>query len=220
MLHPATVRSLIGTLALLLVFGTSPASADALKDALARLQARYETTRTLSADFRQSIESPTLATPLQSKGTMAFEKPNRMRWEYEKPDPQLIVGDGETLWIYQPEDKQAIKAPLGEMFQTTTPVSFLAGLGHIDRDFNATLDRDEAERWVLRLVPKKEKSIGTLVLVVRKSDAGVDEARVTDSLGTTTRLVLSGEKRNVDLDPKLFRFTPPPGVDVVKPPTY
>jgi outer membrane lipoprotein carrier protein len=214
------VRSLIGTLALLLVFGTSPASADALKDALARLQARYETTRTISADFRQSIESPTLATPLQSKGTMAFEKPNRMRWEYEAPDPQLIVGDGETLWIYQPEDKQAIKAPLGEMFQTTTPVSFLAGLGHIDRDFNATLDRDEAERWVLRLVPKKEKSIGTLVLVVRKSDAGVDEARVTDSLGTTTRLVLSGEKRNVDLDPKLFRFTPPPGVDVVKPPTY
>jgi outer membrane lipoprotein carrier protein len=220
MLQPATVRSVIGTLALLLVFGPSPASADALKDALARLQARYETTRTLSADFRQSIESPTLATPLQSKGTMAFEKPNRMRWEYEKPDPQLIVGDGETLWIYQPEDKQAIKAPLGEVFQTTTPVSFLAGLGHIDRDFNATLDRDEAERWVLRLVPKKEKSIGTLVLVVRKSDAGVDEARVTDSLGTTTRLVLSGEKRNVDLDPKLFRFTPPPGVDVVKPPTY
>jgi outer membrane lipoprotein-sorting protein len=32
--------------------------------------------------------------------------------------------------------------------------------------------------------------------------------------------MLSGEKRNVDLDPKLFRFTPPPGVDVVKPPAY
>jgi len=215
------VRILIGNLvALLVVGGASSACADALKDALARLQARYETTRTLAADFRQTIESPTLATPLESKGTMAFEKPNRMRWEYEAPDPQLIVGDGAILWIYQPEDKQAIKAPLGEMFQTTTPVSFLAGLGHIDRDFTATLERDEPQRWVLRLVPKTEKSLGTLVLVVRKSDAGVDEARVTDSLGTTTRLLLSGEKRNVDLDPKLFRFTPPPGVDVVKPPTY
>ena len=220
MLQRASVRSLIGSLALLLVFGTSPASADALKDALARLQARYETTRTLAADFRQTIESPTLATPLESKGTVAFEKPNRMRWEYEAPDRQLIVGDGAILWIYQPEDKQAIKAQLGEMFQATTPVSFLGGLGHLDRDFNATLERDEKERWVLRLVPKTDKSLGTLVLVVRKSDAGVDEARVTDSLGTTTKLVLSGEKRNVDLDPKLFRFTPPPGVDVVKPPTY
>jgi outer membrane lipoprotein carrier protein len=143
-----------------------------------------------------------------------------MRWEYEAPDRQLIVGDGTILWIYQPDDKQAIKAPLGEVFQATTPVSFLAGLGHVDRDFTATLERDEPERWVLRLVPKVEKRIGTLVLVVRKSDAGVDEARVTDSLGTTTRLLLSGEKRNVDLDPKLFRFTPPPGVDVVKPPAY
>ena len=108
----------------------------------------------------------------------------------------------------------------GEVFQATTPVSFLAGLGHVDRDFTATLEREEPERWVLRLEPKVEKRLGTLVLVVRKADAGVDEARITDSLGTTTRLRLSGEKRNVDLDPKLFRFTPPPGVDVVKPPAY
>ena len=207
---------------LLWVSGASAAPAGALKDVLARLQTRYETTRTLSANFRQTIESPTLAMPLESKGTVAFEKPNRMRWEYEVPDKQLIVGDGTILWIYQPDDKQAIKAPLGEVFQSTTPVSFLAGLGHIDRDFDATLEKEEGGRWVLRLVPKAKDAgnFGTLVLVVRKSDAGVDEARVTDSLGTTTRLFLSGEKRNVDLDPKLFTFTPPPGVDVVKPPTY
>lgn len=217
----ASVRILAGNLvALLLLASTSSASADALKDVLARLQTRYETTRTLAADFRQTIESPTLAAPLESKGTVAFEKPNRMRWEYEAPDRQLIVGDGTVLWIYQPEDKQAIKAPLGEVFQATTPVSFLAGLGHIDRDFTVTIEREEKEHWVLRLEPKEEKRLGTLVLVVRKSDAGVDEARVTDSLGTTTRLLLSGEKRNLDLDPKLFRFTPPPGVDVVKPPAY
>jgi len=219
----APVRIVVGNLvALLLLAGTSSAAADALKDVLGRLQTRYETTRTLAADFRQTIESPTLATPLESKGTVAFEKPNRMRWEYEAPDKQLIVGDGTVLWIYQPDDKQAIKAPLGQVFQSTTPVSFLAGLGHIDRDFDATLEKEEAARWVLRLVPKAkdEKNFGTLVLVVRKSDAGVDEARVTDSLGTTTRLFLSDEKRNVELDPKLFTFTPPPGVDVVKPPAY
>ena len=207
-------------LALGLRVPASFAADEPLRRALDKLQERYETTRTLAADFRQTIESPTLATPLESKGTVAFEKPNRMRWEYEAPDRQLIVGDGTILWIYQPEDKQAIKAQLGEAFQANTPVSFLAGLGHLDRDFSATLEREEPQRWVLRLEPKEEKRLGTLVLVVRKSDAGVDEARVTDSLGTTTRLFLSGEKRNVELDPKLFTFTPPPGVDVVKPPTY
>src|SRR3989442_5352321 len=122
-------------LALMLAALRAAAANDALKQALARLQSRYETTRTLTADFRQSVESPALASPLESRGTVAFEKPNRMRWDYAAPDPQLIVGDGETLWIYQPEDKQVIRAPLAQAFQARTPINFLAGLGRIERDF-------------------------------------------------------------------------------------
>jgi len=166
------------------------------------------------------VESPTLARPLQSQGTVAFEKPNRMRWDYAKPDEQLIVGDGETLWVYQPEDHQAIKAPLGEAFQATTPVTFLAGLGRLDRDFEATLVREDADDWQLRLVPKKDPALGTLELRVRKKDAAIEEARITDPIGTTTRIAFSNEKRNVTIDPARFRFSPPAGVDVIKPPAY
>jgi outer membrane lipoprotein carrier protein len=194
--------------------------ADDLKTALSRLQERYENTKTFTAEFRQIVESPTLAGTIESRGKLAFEKPNRMRWDYDPPDRQIIVGDGENLWIYQPDEKQVIKAPLSEAFQARTPVSFLGGLGHVDRDFDATLERDEPARWLVRLVSKTDKGFGTLRLAVRKGDAAIEEARITDTLGTTTRLVLTGEKRNVTLEPTLFRFTPPPGVDVVKPPAY
>src|SRR5438477_2136280 len=119
------------------------AGAEPLTEALHRLQQRYEATRTMTADFRQVVESPALAGALESAGTLAFEKPNRMRWDYKPPDPQLVVGDGETLWIYQPDEKQVIKAPLGEAFKASTPVTFLAGLGRLDRDFTATLAGDE-----------------------------------------------------------------------------
>jgi len=198
-----------------------PARADALKDVLARLQARYDDTRTMQADFRQTVESKTLAGTLESKGKVAFEKPNRMRWDYDPPDPQTIVGDGETLWIYQPDLKQVIKAPLSQAFQSSTPVSFLAGLGRVERDFDATLVRDEPERWVLKLIPKQKQSgVGLLELGVRKTDGSVAEATVTDAAGTTTRIFFSDERRNVTLQPDLFRFSPPPGVDVVKPPTF
>src|SRR5438876_4967246 len=159
---------------LALALAAGPAADDALGHALARLQSRYETTRTLTADFRQSVESPTLGSPLESHGTVAFEKPNRMRWDYAAPDRQLIIGDGKTLWIYQPEEKQVIKAPLAEAFRAQTPVSFLAGLGRVERDFVASLERDEPARWVLRLVPRKDAGIGTLTLVVRKADATVE----------------------------------------------
>ena len=203
---------------LVLAVGAGAEDKAPLRQALDRLQERYETTKTLTADFRQTVESPTLAKPLESHGTVAFEKPNRMRWEYAKPDEQVIVGDGETLWVYQPEEKQVIKAPLGEAFQATTPVTFLAGLGRVDRDFEATLDADEPERWRLRLVPRRDAGIGTLWLAVRKRDASIEEARITDPVGTTTRIAFSNERRNVELDAGRFRFTPPPGVDVVKPP--
>jgi len=213
-----------GAAVILLVVGVGLAVAaedkPPLAQALDKLQERYEATKTLTADFRQTVESPTLAKPLESHGTVAFEKPNRMRWEDAKPDEQVIVGDGETLWVYQPEDKQVIKAPLGEAFQATTPVTFLAGLGRLDRGFEATLDADEPERWRLRLVPRRDAAVGTLGLTVRKKDASIEEARITDPVGTTTKIAFSNERRNVDVDAARFRFTPPPGVDVIKPPAY
>ena len=198
----------------------APARADELADALRTLQQRYESTRTLVAKFRQEVESPTMAGKLTSNGTVSFEKPNRMRWDYAAPDRQTIVSDGETLWIYQPEEKQVLKAPLREAFQATTPVTFLGGLGHVDRDFTPTLESSADDRWVLKLVPREARGVATLMLVVRKGDASIEEARISDPLGTTTRLALSDEKRNVSLGADLFHFTPPPGVDVVRPPAY
>jgi hypothetical protein len=109
---------------------------------------------------------------------------------------------------------------IGEAFRASTPVTFLGGLGRVDRDFDPSLEREDAERWVLKLVPKNDPSLGTLGLTVRKRDASIEEARVTDPLGTTTRIAFSNEDRNGKVDPGLFRFSPPDGVDVVKPPAY
>ena len=211
---------LLVALVLGLVLRPAIASADARAEAVARLQARYEATRSMRASFRQRVESPTLATPLESHGTVLFERPNHMRWDYAAPDEQLIVGDGQTLWIYQPDLKQAIRAPLRDAFQAQTPLTFLAGLGRIERDFDVALEREDPEHWVLRLAPKGDTELGTLVLVVRKSDAGLAEARVTDPLGTTTSLTFSDEARNVTIAADRFRFAPPAGVDVVSPPAY
>jgi outer membrane lipoprotein carrier protein len=205
----------------MLVAAVAPVRADVRGDAVKRLQQRYDRTDTLQADFDQTVESATLAGTLESKGTVAFEKPNKMRWDYTSPEPQLIVGDGETLWIYQPDLKQVIKAPLKEAFTSTTPVTFLAGLGQVERDFDVSLEQDTKEQWFLRLVPKKkDQGLGDMVLGVRKSDASVAEARIKDPAGTTTRIRFSNEKLNAPVAADRFTFSPPPGVDVVRPPTY
>ena len=207
--------------ACLALAGTSAAAGeDALATALARLQARYEDTRTMRASFSQRVTSETLSGPLESTGRVVFEKPNRMRWDYDPPDGQVIVGDGTDLWIYQPDLEQAIRAPLAKAFQSRTPLTFLAGLGRIERDFDASLEGEDDAAWELRLVPKGDQSLGTLILRVRKRDASIAEARITDPLGTTTALGFTDEERNVEIPAERFRFEPPPGVDVVKPPAY
>jgi len=211
-------RLVAGVLGAVLVASTSDAAS--VKVALDKLQARYDTTKTMEADFQQTVESPTLAAPLKTSGKVAFEKPNRMRWDYDPPDKQTIVGDGATLWLYQPDMNQVIKMPLGEAFQAATPLTFLSGLGRLERDFEVTLESETKDTWILKLVPKKDAALGTLRLTVRKDDASIAEARITDSVGTTTRIAFSNEKRNGTIEPARFTFTPPAGVDVVKPPAY
>jgi outer membrane lipoprotein carrier protein len=214
------MRRVAAGLVLVASIGSPVAAAGPLELALQKLQSRYENTKTMEADFRQTVESPTLASPLKTAGKVAFEKPNRMRWDYDPPDQQTIVGDGQTLWLYQPDMKQVIKAPLGEAFQASTPLTFLSGLGRIERDFDASLEKDTADAWVLKLVPKRDSALGTLGMTVRKSDASIAEARITDSVGTTTKIAFSNEKRNGKIDADRFTFSPPAGVDVVKPPAY
>jgi outer membrane lipoprotein carrier protein len=206
--------------AFLILALASGASADPLKAALGKLQGRYENTKTMEADFKQTFESPTLATPLKTSGKVAFEKPNHMRWDYDPPDKQTIVGDGQALWVYQPDMNQVIKAPMGEAFQASTPLTFLSGLGNVERDFDATLEKETSDAWQLKLVPKKDSGLGVLGLTVRKSDAAIAEAKITDAAGTTTRIAFSNEKRNGKIEAARFTFSPPAGVDVVKPPTY
>ena len=55
--------------------------------------------------------------------------------------PQTVVADGTTLWLYQPKEQQVMKAPFDAAFRSTTPISFLTGVGRITDDFSrATLD--------------------------------------------------------------------------------
>jgi chaperone LolA len=213
------VPSVLAALVLANIVAAGPAAAS-LADAMRGLQRRYDETKTLQASFRQIVESPTLAGSIETEGQLAFEKPNRMRWDYDPPSGQIIVGDGHTLWIYQPDLKQVLKAPLSDAFQSSTPVTFLGGLGRLDKEFEPSLEREDESEWVLRLVPRRDRAIGTLMLVVRKDDASIAEARITDPLGTTTRILLSKERRNEGIPADRFRFTPPAGVDVVRPPSY
>jgi len=191
------------------------AEAASVPDLVKRLQERYDSTAGFRADFTQEVESATLGQKVESRGTVVFKKPGRMRWEFTEP-PQTLVSDGKFFWFYQPAEKQVLKTPFQQAFTSTTPASFLLGVGRLDQDFNITLAGETADSYQLRLTPKKDpEAIGLLDLVVSAKTFDILQATITDPLGNVTRLHFSNIDRKAALDDTLFQFTAPPGVDVI-----
>ena len=186
-------------------------------DIVAQLQARYEATQGFQANFRQEIESATLGQKVTSHGVVSFKKPGRMRWEFQDP-AQLLISDGAFFWLYQPAEHQVVKTPFQHTFRSNTPVSFLTGVGRLDTDFQISLLTTNEEVYVLSLTPKQDADgVGSLVLEVSSKTFDIVQAVVTDPLGNITRLQFSNIDRATPLADSLFRFTLPPGVDLVEP---
>ncbi len=201
-----------------MALAASPAPTPELAEILGRLQARYDATLDLSAQVTQEIDMASLGKTLTARGSLRFKRPGRMRWEFTNDHPQTIVADGRTLWLYQPEEKQVLKASFESAFRSSTPVSFLTGLGKITRDFDVTLESGTADLVYLRLRPRDAADVGSLRLGVDRATADIRLAEVRDPLGNTTRLRFDDIRRNTGIDDSVFHFEVPQGAEVVEVP--
>lgn len=185
-----------------------------------KLQARYDETRAFKAQFVQEMKVASLGVSDRAEGTVVFKKPGKMRWDFQTPKAQQIISDGSTLWISQPEDRQVLKAPFKGAFVSTTPVSFLLGVGRITDEFRPEDDARgcTATHLYVRLASKKSEDIGALSFGVDRATYDIVEAAVTDPLGNVTTLGFFQIERNVDVPDSTFEFVVPAGVDVITPP--
>ena len=72
----------------------------------------------------------------RNAGTVSVKKPGKMRWDYTSPEKKLFVSDGQTMFLYFPNEKQVMKNAVPSQDQATSAVLFLMGKGNITRDFN------------------------------------------------------------------------------------
>ena len=170
-------------------------------------------TRTLKADFSQIVIGKSGRKPQQSSGVVAISRPGKLRWDIQKPYPQLVVGDGEKIWIYDPELKQITVRKAG-LAISGSPAALLAGSNELEKNF-VLEEAGEAEgmNWV-EATPKAGDSGFEKV---RLGFAGKDlkAMELHDSFGQTTHIRFANLERNPVLPAATFRFTPPAGVDIV-----
>jgi outer membrane lipoprotein carrier protein len=207
---------------LLITFAAQDAArADEAQAIVKKVQQRYDATRDFTAEVTQEMTIASLGKTTTAHGTVAFKKPGKMRWELTDGEPQVIVADGETLWFYQPNEHQVLKAPFDAAFRSTTPISFLTGVGRLAEDFEAKVDGSEADgkRVSLLLVSKRDSAtVGTLRLTVARASGDIEGAEIRDPLGNVSRLRFAHIERNRGLADDRFVFEVPSGTDVITAP--
>ncbi|MDX2167581.1 MAG: outer membrane lipoprotein chaperone LolA [Deltaproteobacteria bacterium] len=210
---------MIAAAGLLLLLATASAAEPTAQAVADQVQARYDATHDFTAAVRQEMTLASAGKTSSASGTVAFKKPGKMRWDLKDGTAQVIVADGRTLWFYEPDEQQVLKAPFQAAFRSSTPISFLTGVGRLRDDFTvAGLSRD-GEVLRLELTPRRaEGDLGGLRLSVDPSTYDIVGAEVTDPLGNRTRLYFTDLKRNVGLADERFQFEVPAGVDVVEAP--
>jgi outer membrane lipoprotein carrier protein len=179
-----------------------------------QLRAFLAETVTLEARFSQVLLETDSARAQVSEGTFYLHRPQRFRWDYTQPAPQLVVADGENLWLFDPDLEQATVRRLDDGL-SSTPAMLLSGDGNLDDSFKVgAAYHEDGIDWV-ELAPVSGAADFSGVRV--GFEAGrLASMELIDALGQTTVIRFSGVKVNIPLDPALFQFTPPPGADVIR----
>jgi outer membrane lipoprotein carrier protein len=185
--------------------------------AIDKLHRFLETTKTMRADFRQIVVAKNGKKPQQSAGVMALSRPGKFLWQVEKPYSQLLVGDGEKVWIYDPDLRQVTVRKVDDALGSTPAALLVGSAGDKSALENNFTLRDLGVReeldW-LEAIPKSPDS-GFEKLQMGFAGDDLKAMELFDNFGQTTSLAFTRSERNPTLAPSLFRFTPPAGVDVI-----
>jgi len=166
----------------------------------------------LSADFKQTLYDSDGEAVQQSSGKLLIQRPNRFRWDYIKPYPQLLLADGKRFWIYDSDLEQVTVKLISEVLGNA-PSMLLNGKRVLEEDFIIKdLGEKEGMLWV-ELFPRKAESDFKLVRLAFKKQLQLMEFQ--DSLGQLTRIQFDNLKTNITIDPEQFLFHVPKGADVV-----
>ncbi len=179
---------------------------------LERFQSYLRTTQSARGDFEQKVYDKNGKLVQDSRGSFVLLRPNRFRWSYLKP-PQVIVGDGERVWIHDADLNQVTVRRIARVLGST-PAALLAGSSDVGEAFEMKeLGAKDGLEW-LEARPR-EKEAGFERMRLGLSTGGVEAMELVDHFGQTTMLRFSNVVRNPQVEPGTFRFSPPKGADVL-----
>lgn len=169
------------------------------------------TTKSLTAQFKQTLVDQYGDVMQQSSGTLSMQKPGKFRWDYISPYPQNIISNGKKIWMYDSELEQANVRPYDQV--KASPVNLLDNEKLEDQFTVESLIFTEDQHWV-RLTPKSADSDFKQMLVGMQNGV-IKSMRFKDNFGQQTDIEFDQVRINPQLKKITFEFVAPEGTDIM-----
>lgn len=188
--------------------------ADESLSAAQRLTGILEHTETLTAEVEQLTLDQQGREVQESHGTLKMHKPDRFYWHATSPWEELLVTDGESLWIHEPDLNQ-VTIETFNAATTHTPLMLLsADAETLAADFEVSITETEDDFIRFRLLPRQPEALfEELYLSFR--DRYLSGMQFSNSLGQRTSVSFSDVVINPALEPSVFSFDIPEDVEVI-----
>lgn len=183
-----------------------------LSRTLKGIEDHYNRIQTLELTFTQKYTFQKRART--EMGELFLRKPGRMRWQYTAPPGKLFVSDGKFMYSYFPAENRVEKTPFKETDDMRAPLAFLLGRLNFQDDFREFRTQPDRDNVFITALPKSDKLLYSEVKFLVSPDFVIHWLSVTGQDGSTNEFVFENEKKNPPIPDTMFRFTPPPGVEI------
>jgi outer membrane lipoprotein carrier protein len=198
-----------------------------VRDVVKQLQARYEKTKDLQADFSQKTKIEGFERPVTSAGKVYIKKPGRLRWDYLDPATEQIYVNQEDVKVYVPEHKQVLVGKLTQMAASKAPLELLQGAAKLDESFQIEptmgKDRGAGGMPLITLIPKAKDQESTqnlqkIIVEVFPKTYFIRTVSLHEVSGNVAVFEFSNLKPNLGLGNEVFDFMTPSDAEVVRAP--
>lgn len=188
-------------------------SSAAMADGVTSLKDFYNNTNAMRAKFHQEVKDNTGAVIQEVEGTMQLQRPNKFRWDYNKPYEQQIISDGKDVFLYDTDLEQVTIRTLSQALGSS-PAALLAGGAEVEKSFvlKAIKGKDGLD-WVEALPSSDDSGFERILLGFNGKK--LSKMEMYDSFKNVTMIAFSSVERNPTLQLSSFLFTTPEGVDVI-----
>lgn len=202
-------------LGLSFVVAASSLASENQADAVKQLQDLLSSFQSIQASFSQTTLDNHGNFLQEVKGEMKAKKPGYFYWETKPPLEQLLITNGSTLWLYDPDLEQVTIKSLDQRLSSTPALILNGNVSEIGSEYDISSASIEENVWRFTLRPKDPESLFEGLSLTFKQGK-LTEMFLEDGLGQKTSFVFQDVDLSTDLDSDLFTFEPPEGIDIIR----